>query len=86
MKIKPKPIYCKRCGRQVATYDGKASANIEVKCKKCNVLVIFRPINGTVELKELVHPASVFIEVVINAVWKKSFIYGRKSRNKREYC
>ena len=53
MKIKPKPIYCKRCGRQVATYDGKASANIEVKCKKCNVLVIFRPSNGTVELTDL---------------------------------
>lgn len=53
MKIKPKPIYCKRCGRQVATYDGKASANIEVKCKKCKVLIVYRPKNETVELRPL---------------------------------
>lgn len=53
MKFKPKPIYCKRCKRQVATHDGISSANIEVKCQKCKVLVIYRPKNGTVEIKDL---------------------------------
>lgn len=53
MENKTKPIYCARCFRKVATYDGIASANIEVKCKKCKVLVVYKPNNGTVELKPL---------------------------------
>ena len=53
MKFKPKNIQCVRCKRKVATWDGVSSANIEVKCNKCNKLVVFRPINQTVNLMEL---------------------------------
>lgn len=30
----PKTIYCPRCGRKVATWDGRSSMNISVNCKK----------------------------------------------------
>lgn len=57
MKLEPRKIYCEQCGRQVATWDRKSSMNIEVRCKHCKKLVIFRPINGTVEMRGL--PKSV---------------------------
>lgn len=41
-----KKIYCPQCNRQVATHDGKSVSNIEVRCKKCKVLVVYRPSNG----------------------------------------
>ena len=53
MKKEPKRISCPRCNGHVATWDRKSSMNIEIKCRKCNKLVIFRPKNGTVELRRL---------------------------------
>lgn len=50
MRDKSRKIYCPQCHRFVADYDGKSSANIEVKCNKCNKLVVFKPKNGSVEL------------------------------------
>lgn len=35
----PKTIYCPKCGRKVATYDGRQTINPIGKCKKCNKLV-----------------------------------------------
>ena len=53
MKLEHRKIYCEKCGRKVATWDRKSSMNIEVKCKHCKKLVIFRPSNGTVEMRSL---------------------------------
>lgn len=53
MNFKPRPIYCGRCKRKVATHDGISSANIEVKCKKCKILIVYRPQNGIVESRPL---------------------------------
>lgn len=36
-----KTIYCPRCNRKVATWDGKSSINPIGKCKKCNWLIIY---------------------------------------------
>lgn len=53
MKIIAKIIYCPSCNRQVAVWDGISSINTIVKCQKCKKLVVYRPKNGNVELKEL---------------------------------
>ena len=37
----PKTIYCPRCGRKVATWDGRSTFNISAKCKKCKKLVVY---------------------------------------------
>lgn len=39
----PKTIYCPRCGRKVATWDGRGTINIAGKCKKCSKLIVFNP-------------------------------------------
>ena len=36
-----KTIYCPKCGRKVAIWDGRSTNNISVKCKKCNKLVVY---------------------------------------------
>ena len=53
MRYEPKTIYCPKCCHKVATWDRKSSMNIEVKCKHCKKLVIFRPSNGTDEMRSL---------------------------------
>lgn len=49
----PKTIYCPKCGRKVATWDGRSTNNISVKCKKCNKLVVYNVENEKVEIKEI---------------------------------
>ena len=49
----PKTIYCPRCGRKVATWDGRSTMNISVKCKKCKKLVIYNVKNEKVEIKNI---------------------------------
>lgn len=53
MNKEPKSIICPSCKRTIAKWDRKSSMNIDIKCRKCNKLVIFRPINETVEIKYL---------------------------------
>mgnify|MGYP002518705790 CR=1 FL=1 len=38
---KLKIIYCPKCGRRVATWDGKTSINPIGHCRKCNKRVVF---------------------------------------------
>ena len=38
---KSKTIYCPKCGRRVATWDGKTSINPIGHCRKCNKRVVF---------------------------------------------
>ena len=49
----PKTIYCPKCGRKVATWDGRSTINISVKCKKCNKLVVYDVESGNAKIKEI---------------------------------
>lgn len=49
----PKTIYCPKCGRKVATWDGHSVNNISVKCKKCNKLVVYDVENEKSEIKAI---------------------------------
>ena len=37
----PKTIYCPKCGRKVATWDGKSRNYVSAKCSKCRKLVVY---------------------------------------------
>ena len=52
MKEKKK-IFCPRCHRAVAIYDGKQTINPIAKCKKCKKLVVYHVDTGKTELKKL---------------------------------
>lgn len=49
----PKKIYCKKCHRAVATWDGKSTINIQVKCNKCKKLVVYEIDSEETILKDL---------------------------------
>lgn len=53
MRYEPKTIYCPKCCRKVAAWDGRSSNNIEVRCSKCNLLVEFDVKSQKTELKKL---------------------------------
>lgn len=53
MKFEPRNIYCMKCSRKVATWDGRSSNNISVRCRKCNLLVEFDVKTQKTELKKL---------------------------------
>lgn len=36
-------IYCPLCKRKVAIYSVNATMNIDVKCRNCNKLIIYKP-------------------------------------------
>lgn len=46
-------IYCPRCGRKVITHDGKSSISLSCKCKKCDVLVTFNPIDRSIKIRKI---------------------------------
>ena len=48
-----KTIYCPKCGRKVATLDGRSTINISVRCKKCDKLVVYDVENEKVEIKNI---------------------------------
>ena len=49
----PKTIYCPKCGRKVATWDGRSTINISAKCKKCSKLVVYDVENEKSEIKAI---------------------------------
>lgn len=49
----PKTIYCPKCGRKVATLDGRSTINISVRCKKCDKLVVYDVENEKTIIKEI---------------------------------
>ena len=53
LMAEPKTIYCPKCGRKVATWDGRRTINIVKKCNKCNKLVIFNIEKQETEIKEI---------------------------------
>ena len=46
-KMKQKKIYCPRCGRKIATYDGKQTIDIKTKCNKCNKIITYYVASGS---------------------------------------
>ena len=50
---KPKTIYCPKCGRKVATLDGRSTINISARCKKCDKLVVYDVENEKTIIKEI---------------------------------
>lgn len=46
-----KTIYCPRCGRKAAFYDGRTTINPIARCRKCNKLVIYNVAKGAVTMK-----------------------------------
>ena len=41
LMAEPKTIYCPKCGRKVATWDGRSKNNVSAKCSKCRKLVVY---------------------------------------------
>lgn len=54
----PKTIYCPRCGRRVATYDGRSTINVVAKCKKCQKRIVYYVDTGETELKPILPRAT----------------------------
>jgi hypothetical protein len=46
-------VYCPKCKRRVARYDGKSKINIIVECRKCRRLVLFHVDTGITENKRV---------------------------------
>ena len=53
MEYKPKTIYCPRCGRKVATWDGRSSMPVIGRGKKGNKRVVYYVDNGETEIKDI---------------------------------
>jgi hypothetical protein len=43
-----KIIYCPKCGRKAALYDGKSSMTMKIKCRNCSRLVVYDAIKDEV--------------------------------------
>lgn len=56
---KEKNILCPRCGRKVASHDGKSTIIKTIKCKNCEAFVVYNPITDkTTKGKEIERWAS----------------------------
>lgn len=53
LMAEPKTIYCPKCGRKVATWDGRSTINISVKCKKCKKLIVYNVENEKSKIKAI---------------------------------
>lgn len=54
-----KNILCPRCGRKVASHDGKSTIISTIKCKYCEAYVVYNPITDkTTKGKEIERWAS----------------------------
>lgn len=52
-KYNSKTIYCPRCGRKVATYDGRSSINKVANCKRCRKRVVYHVDTDVTEIKKI---------------------------------
>lgn len=53
MNSKPYIVYCPRCKRRVASWDGKSTSNVVANCRKCNKRIVFHTDALEVEVKEI---------------------------------
>lgn len=49
----PQIVYCPRCKRRVAQWDGRSSMNVLVNCRKCNKRVVFHVDTMKTEIKDI---------------------------------
>lgn len=53
MKYKTKEIFCPSCNQRVATYDGRSTMNVIVKCRNCNKRVVYHIDTWETEIKDI---------------------------------
>ena len=53
LMAEPKTIYCPKCGRKVATWDGRSTINVIAHCVNCVRRVVYHVDNGTTEIKDI---------------------------------
>ena len=53
MEYKPTSIFCPKCKRKVATHKGRGQINIDVKCSRCEKLVVFNPTTGETVIRPI---------------------------------
>ena len=49
----PKIIYCPRCNRRVAQWDGRSSINVIANCRKCNKRIVYHVDTMETEVKDI---------------------------------
>lgn len=52
-RIGTQTIYCPKCKRKVAIYDGKSTINVIVNCKKCRKRVVYYVDTEEIEIKPI---------------------------------
>lgn len=53
LMAEPKTIYCPKCGRKVATWDGRSTINVIANCVNCVRRVVYHVDTGTTEIKDI---------------------------------
>lgn len=48
-----KIVYCPKCGRRVAEYDGRATMNVIAKCGYCKKRVVYNVSEKKTEIKDM---------------------------------
>lgn len=48
-----KTIYCPQCYRKCGIYDGKSQINKEMRCRKCNKLIVYDVKSGNISVKPI---------------------------------
>ena len=53
MEREAKAIYCPQCKRKCGRPDGKSQINKEMRCRKCNKLIVYDIATDTVSVKKI---------------------------------
>lgn len=53
MEYKSKTILCPKCGRKVATYDGRSTINVVARCNNCRKRVVYHVDTEEIEIKPI---------------------------------
>lgn len=51
--MESKIIYCPKCGRRVATWDGRSKINIVVNCRNCYKRIVYNVDSGETKIKDI---------------------------------
>jgi DNA-directed RNA polymerase subunit RPC12/RpoP len=46
-------VYCPKCGRKVAKYDGRSTIDIVVNCRKCSKQIVYRVATKKIEIADI---------------------------------
>lgn len=50
---KAKTIYCPRCSRRVAEWDGRSTIDVVARCDKCRKRIVYRIASKKTEVKDI---------------------------------